>query len=122
MGGIDTSLDDALNNMLNASGVIANIAGSNTNAKVLTKLKTNNGDLALFGKPIIVPVQMREGNKGRVNNNSGAARMFIQFMYEAYRDGAQTSAGDIKREDVAAIMTSENSATMQGFAGEVLDQ
>ena len=98
VGGIDTSLDDALNNMLNASGVIANIAGSNTNAKVLTKLKTNNGDLALFGKPIIVPVQMREGNKGRVNNNSGAARMFSQFMYEAYRDGAQTSAGDIKRK------------------------
>lgn len=111
---------EALNNMINISGQIANIVGVNKGAKILSTLVTDNGEQSLFGSPIIIPVGMDVGRDGSKINSAGVARVFMNYLYQAYKNGVVSLAGNIDRDYVEALLTSNSSATMEGFKNAVL--
>ena len=110
----------AISNMIAASGQIANIAGANVNAKVLSSIITNEGKTSLFGDPVIIPVQMMNGYTDNQPNSSGAARLFMTYLYQAYMNGEHSAAGDILASDVSTEMTSSQMETMKGFKDTIL--
>ena len=115
----DGKAGEALSNMLNVSGQIANIVGRNTEAKILTKVLMGNGEQSLFDSPVIICTNgcSRSGSK---INSTGVARLYINYLYEAYRNGKYTLTGNIDSNYVKSILNKENSNTMRGFKENIL--
>lgn len=116
----DGKAGEALANMLNASGQIANIAGASVNAKVLSEIITNNGKVNLFDEPVIIPVQMNNGRTGTKVNSSGAARVFMSYLYDTYKSGRPTLAGEVTGDYVNTLLNMSETATMKQFKELIL--
>ncbi len=116
----DGKAKEALDNMLKASGKLANIAGKNPNVKILSKLKTNTTDQSLFSEPVIAPVQMDVGTTKNKTNSAGAERLFVNYIYQAYTKDKSTLAGDVKREYIKSMLETSESSSMMGFRKNIL--
>jgi len=116
----DGKVAEALSNMINASGQLANIAGADVNAKVLSTIITNNGTVSLFGDPVIIPVQMNNGITGTKITSAGAARLFMTDLYQTYKSGKTTLAGEVSGDFVNTLLTMGDTSTMKNFKDTTL--
>lgn len=114
-GFTDKKAGEALSTMLSASGQIVNIANGGNNAKVLSKIKTDKGEQSLFDKPVIVPVQMNGGRTDNNINNSGVGRLFMNYLYEAYKGEKNSKVKEISKDYVNTILNMADTATMKDF-------
>lgn len=112
----DKKSKECLANMVQASGEIANIAGTSTDKKILNNVIFNNGVTNLFDEGVIVPVQMDVGRTDGYLNNAGAGRMFIQHLYEGYKKSITSPAGDVGNDYINTIMSSDQTAKMKDFS------
>lgn len=119
-GFTDGKAGDALSNMLNASGQIANITGADVNAKVLSEIMTDNGKIKLFSEPVIIPVQMNNGRTDSKLNSSGVARLFINYLYDVYKSDKSTLAGDISSNYINTLLNMSETDTMNKFKQTML--
>ena len=116
----DKKAGEALATMVNASGQIANIAGSSVNAKVLTELITDTDKLKLFSDPVIVPVQMDTGRTKSKLNSAGAGRLYMSYIYDAFKNPKSTVAGELGTDYISTLMALDTSSTMKGFKEAIL--
>lgn len=112
----DKDAKRCIQTMVEASGNLANIFNNSVEAKMLTGLIVNNKRVELFGEPVIVPVQMDGGLTDNKINRSGVGRLFINYIYDSYKNGVNNTIGRMSREEVSALMTSNGTESMKGFA------
>lgn len=115
----DKNANQALKNMLMASGEIANIVGS-VNAKVLSTIKTTTGEESLFSSPVLIPVQSEAGRTKNSLNGTGVSRLFLNYIYETYNNKKTTTAGDIDKSYVETVLGMESSSSMSGLRDNLL--
>lgn len=111
--GSEDSVKTACKNMILATSQLSNIFNTAPDAEVLTKLKTakQGEELNIFGKPVVIPVQMIPSSKvgnwrpwvggsDKDFNLAAIHRMFANYAYQSYMYTRETAAGTLRSEDV----------------------
>lgn len=119
LSGVPKDIQQLVYNQVYASGQIANISTKGSGARVLTKLITPGESISLFGNPVIVPVQTETGrNKQGKVNIAGVNRLFINYLYDSYNSGSDTTAGNITRDYVIQLL--DSSKNYKAFQSDLL--
>ena len=91
--------------------------------KALTSIKTDTGELEMFGSPVAVSVQLHPGHKtggfgdwisGIFGNNkkynyNAIHRQFVNYTYQAYKQSIETTTGMVNSNEVRKAFDNSSS-------------
>lgn len=119
--GISGDAGDALETMIKASGMLANMYGKSNTAEVAYSIITPSGDVNIFGDPVIIPVQLDSGLDNYSITNAGVGRLFLNHMYNIYNSKIVDTTG-VGRVDIERILRDEESSSMRGVREGLLGE
>lgn len=112
-----------------AASQLTNIFSTSPNIDVTSTLKTDTGDLNIFGDAVVVPVQLEDATdvsfigggvslgKAKMNNRA-IFRRFVNWVYQASRQDYATTSGTVQRQSVMNAL--KNSTTVSDMYKNLL--